>query len=213
MAAKDAFRITVVGESAHAATPSRGRDAVLGIASIILGLHAALGREHDASDLVAFNIGTVEGGRSQSALAREASATGTIRTHNQGTRNRIKAAVEVYVDNLGRALGMAAMVEWANEMPPVVNAGHLVDLARRELPKWGSIRAVEVLSAPAMTSDDFALYGELGPLIYFKLGVTGPRFGGAPLHAADFDVDEECIPVGVDAIEAMTRAVLSSAVP
>lgn len=209
MAAKDAFRIDVTGASAHAASPSQGRDAILGIASIVSGLHAAIAREHDSGQLVVFNIGTIEGGRSQSSLARHASATGTVRTHDAEVRDRIKTAMERFVRHTARALDLEAAVEWANEMPAVENDSALVELATGVFQSIDIVREVARVEAPPMTSDDFALYGARGPSLYMKLGVTGSGGGGAPLHAADFDVDEECLLVGVEALDALTRAIVS----
>ena len=208
MAAKDAFRVSVEGVPAHAATPEQGRDAILGLATMVTGLHAAVAREHAAGQVVVFNIGTIEGGRSQSSLAREASATGTIRTHDPAVRVRIKGAVERFVRSVAEALGLKATVEWSNEMPPVENDPTLVRLAKERLPSGEAVREVSLLTIPPMTSDDFALYGERGPSLYLKLGVVGPDFGGAPLHSALFDVDEDCLTVGVEALDILTRLIL-----
>ncbi|MEZ4595737.1 MAG: hypothetical protein R3C32_02230 [Chloroflexota bacterium] len=60
MGAKDAFSIELRA-AAHAATPSRGRDAILGLGALVTDLHMCVGRALDATDRAAFNIGTVSG--------------------------------------------------------------------------------------------------------------------------------------------------------
>ncbi|OZV80908.1 hypothetical protein CA850_12135 [Micromonospora echinospora] len=204
MAAKDAFRIEVLGRAAHAATPALGRDAILGLSGIVNLLHAGVARSCNPHELVAFNIGTISGGASQSQVAAHAEATGTLRTHDEATRERLKEVIERIARQQAAALDLGVRFTWANEMPPVRNAGSLVRLAHAELP--GSVEVAD-LAEPPLTTDDFALLGALGPSLYVKLGVTGER-GGAPLHSGSFDVDERCLAAGVTALERLTRAVL-----
>jgi amidohydrolase len=205
MAAKDAFRIEVLGRAAHAATPAQGRDAILGLAGIVGMLHAGVSRSRNPHELVAFNIGTISGGASQSQVAAHAEATGTLRTHDEAVRGRLKEVIERIAGQQAAALDLGTRLTWANEMPPVRNAPELVRLAHAELS--GLVDVVD-LAEPPLTTDDFALLGALGPTLYVKLGVAGER-GGAPLHSGDFDVDERCIDVGVTALERLTRAVLA----
>ncbi|MEU5552084.1 M20 family metallopeptidase [Micromonospora sp. NPDC047793] len=204
MAAKDAFRVEVLGRAAHAATPALGRDAILGLSGMVNMLHAAVARSRNADELVAFNIGTISGGASQSQVAGYAEATGTLRTLDEGTRERLKTVIERVARQQAAALDLGVRFTWANEMPPVRNAAELVALAHAELP---GLMQVTDLAVPPLTTDDFALLGALGPSLYVKLGVTGER-GGAPLHSGSFDVDERCLEVGVTAFERLTRAVL-----
>ncbi|WP_341715838.1 M20 family metallopeptidase [Micromonospora sp. FIMYZ51] len=204
MAAKDAFRIEILGRAAHAATPALGRDAILGLSGIVNLLHAAVARARNADEMVAFNIGTIAGGASQSQVAGYAEATGTLRTLDEGTRERLKTVIERVARQQAAALDLGVRFTWANEMPAVRNAAELVALAHAELP--GLVEVAD-LAVPPLTTDDFALLGALGPSLYVKLGVTGER-GGASLHSGAFDVDERCLEVGVAALERLTRAVL-----
>ncbi|MFY1701918.1 M20 metallopeptidase family protein [Micromonospora sp. WMMA1923] len=204
MAAKDAFRVEVLGRTAHAATPALGRDAILGLSGMVNLLHAAVARSRNADELVAFNIGTIAGGASQSQVAGYAEATGTLRTHDEAVRERLKTVIERLARQQAAALDLGVRFTWANEMPPVRNAAELVALAHTEL---SDLVEVVDLAVPPLTTDDFALLGALGPSLYVKLGVTGER-GGAPLHSGTFDVDERCLAVGVTALDRLTRAVL-----
>ncbi|WP_283133639.1 M20 metallopeptidase family protein [Rhizohabitans arisaemae] len=204
MAAKDAFRIELIGRAAHAATPAQGRDAILALSTLVGLLHAAVARGRDPHELVAFNIGTIAGGASQSQVAARAEATGTLRTHDAAARARLKEIIERLARQQAAALDVGIDFTWANEMPAIRNAAELVSLAHAELP--GTADVVD-LPVPPLTTDDFALLGALGPSLYVKLGVAGEG-AGAPLHSGGFDVDERCLAVGTAALERLTRAVL-----
>lgn len=206
MAAKDAFEITVHGSSAHVATPAGGRDAILAAGVLVATLHAAVSRRRDPHEQAALNIGTIRGGTSQSALASEVVMSGTLRTHDETVRQTLRSVIVAVVEGVAVQFDTPVTLRWANEMPAVVNDAQLVELAREVLP---AVAEVVELDLGPMTSDDFALYSALAPLLYLKLGVATP--GGppaAPLHASDFDVDERCIDIGVSALVRLTRALL-----
>lgn len=211
MGAKDAFRIRIVGTGVHAATPSQGRDAILAISELVVSLHHLIGREIDPGERAAVNVGTIQGGSSQSIVPAVAEITGTLRTVDPRIRSRLRASIE-------RVAGAAAMLtrsehqlEWANEMPPLRNDPALVERAVEVLPGVAGVAAVRLLDQPPMTADDFALYAERVPALYMKLGVCGAAPGSScpPLHDGRFDVDERAIDTGVAALSALAADVFA----
>jgi amidohydrolase len=53
--------------------------------------------------------------------------------------------------------------------------------------------AIEWIPEPSMGSEDFSYYLEHVPGAMFRLGVAGQQVGGAPLHTANFDIDEHAV--------------------
>ena len=211
MASKKAFRIAMRGIGAHAATPSHGRDAVLAASSLVVHLNQLLGREMDPGERAALNVGTITGGRSQSIVAPSAEITGTIRTVDSALSTRLRDAVDRVAAGTAHTFGVEATVEWKNDMPPVVNDAELVHRALAVLQTNPSIE-VELLDAPPMTADDFALYAQERPGLYVKLGVKSGdgSLGGHPLHDGRFDVDESSIDVGVLGLTALIDDLMSN---
>lgn len=208
MASKDAFSIGLRGKGGHAATPSRGRDAILGIAELVSGLHAAIARSVDAGDLIAFNIGTIHGGASQSVVAGSAEVTGTLRTVDAAVRARLRAVIERVAAGIAAAGELGLDLHWADEMPAIVNDARLVRRAHAVGAATLGAENVRAIAVPPMTADDFARFAELGPALYLKLGVAGGD-PWPPLHASTFDVDERCIGTGVAALHALVRDLLA----
>ena len=203
MAAKDAFRVDFTGEAAHVAMPAGGRDALVALSAFVLQFYALAPRRRNASEPVALNIGTASAGSSQSQLPPTSVLTGTIRTHQQETRDRIVAAVDALAEGIAVAHGVHVCVTWSDAMPAVQNSAALV---RRAAAALGADAVTEGLGVP-MASEDFALFGERGPSLYLKLGVRGD--GGAyALHSSKFLPEEDAIDVGVDALETVIRDLL-----
>jgi amidohydrolase len=209
MGGKDAFRITVTGRPSHAATPSRGRDAILGIAQLVTGLHQGFARSIDPGDLAILNVGTIAGGASQSVVAQRAEVTGTIRTVEPVLRDRLRALVERVAAGVADASDLTATIAWSDVMPPIVNAPHLVELAHSVATEVLGAADTRRLGTPPMTADDFAFFSERAPGLYLKLGVCGGERCPA-LHDGAFDVDERAIGVGVAVIHALALRLLAS---
>ena len=204
MAGKDAFGVEFRGLSTHAATPGLSRDALLAAADAIVSLHAGVARYRNPHELVAFNVGTISGGQSQSAVPDFVEMTGTLRSHDEGVRQRLKTLIERVVRGSADKFDVTATVTWANEMPAVVNASGLVKLALDGLEETG--HTVVEIAHPPLTTDDFSLLGERGPTLYFKLGVTPVGSDTIhPLHTSLFEVDEKSISVAADAIEKLVK--------
>ncbi|MHC9044512.1 M20 metallopeptidase family protein [Microbacterium saperdae] len=208
MAAKDAFRMVARGRASHAATPGLGRDALLAMSDLVTSLHAVIARRRNPDEMVALNVGTISGGASQSQVPEEVAITGTLRTHDPVVRATCKQTIAQLCEGVGRAHDVSIELTWADEMPSLVNAHALVELARAVGPE---VCDLVDLPKPPLTTDDFALLAERWPGLYLKLGVAEPgRSGTRALHSGDFDIDERCLTTGVDMMERLTRAVLST---
>lgn len=210
MAGKDAFRIELTGHPTHAASPSRGRDAILAASQVVTGLHQAFARALDARDTAVLNVGTIRGGTSQSVVAASAELTGTIRTVDPAVRARLRETVERVAAAGAAMAGVSHELTWSDAMPAIVNDPRLVRCAHEvggDL--LGAERTIR-LPEPPMTADDFALFAELAPALYLKLGVRGDPDGpgGAALHDGAFDIDERAIGVGVAVMHELTLRLL-----
>ena len=50
---------------------------------------------------------------------------------------------------------------------------------------------------PQLMADDFALYGQRIPALYFLLGARNPRLPAASLYSSSFNPDERSIGLGM----------------
>ena len=206
MAAKDAFSIEILGRGAHAATPELGIDSILVASQLVSGLHHLISRRINPADSTALNVGTIHGGNSQSVLANQVEITGTIRSIIPQSRAELRSAVELLAKGAALSSGASVRVTWANEMPAVLNDKGLVALADEVFGRILGRENVVRIADPPMTTDDFALYAERVPSLYIKLGVGSEE----PLHSSNFDVDEECIRHGIEALYDLTQEIINA---
>ncbi|MBF6604970.1 MAG: amidohydrolase [Chloroflexi bacterium] len=212
MGAKDAFRVVYVGNGAHAAAPSRGRDAVLGIARLITALYETFARSLDPGERASLNIGTVRGGATQSVVPDRAEITGTLRTIDPEVRERLRGRIERVAAGVAATFALETELTWADEMPPILNDPALVRLAEEVATEVLGSEQARRLTEPPMTVDDFALLASRAPALYLKLGISGDGTP-VPLHNGAFDVDERSIGVGVAVMHRIALALLSDAAP
>jgi len=210
MAAKDAFRIAFDGQAAHASSPSTGRDSIAAMSSLVLSLHTSVGRRANPEDLRILNVGTIEGGSTQSVVPDHTEITGTIRTIDPEVRESLRQVIESAVEGTASAWDVRPSLTWANSMPTVENDEELFALAKQTLPSILGEGNFRELRNPGLATDDFALFAQKIPGLYLKLGTRGDDIGGNPLHSVCFDVDEKCMATGIDALSHLLFAASES---
>ena len=210
MAGSEAFRITMIGVQSHAATPQKGRDAILGAAEVISSIHHILPRRTDPSDMVALNIGFIEGGSKFGTIAGKTVMEGSVRATSKEMLEFIINSVRDAVEGVSRILDLKNEVEIEGIYPPTVNDPRLDEIVSATARSILGPENVAVQAKCPMTSEDFSHFSDRIPAFYLKLGVSNEEKGiRFPLHSDRFDVDESCIAVGVSVLAASALAFLN----
>ena len=209
MAAAEAFLINMIGQQAHAASPHRGRDAILGAAEVITSLHHIISRRTDPSIPFALNVGYIEGGSPLGIIAGLASLSGTVRTLSKESMEFVTDLIKNTVDGVSQVLDLKNEVILDDFFPPVINDSHLNEIVSFAASQILGSENVIVQEKCPMTAEDFAHFTDKLPGYYLKVGVAndskGIRF---PLHSEFFDVDERAIAVGVSVLAAAAMTYL-----
>ena len=82
------------------------------------------------------------------------------------------------------------------DIPSVSNHPELLDLMTPSLNEALGDRKVSPIK-PQMMADDFALYGQKIPALFFFLGARNPRLPAAALYSPSFNPDERSIGLGM----------------
>ena len=203
MAAADSFIAEVRGESSHAGEPHKGKDAIFAAGSLVIQLKALLGREIPPGEPAAINVGTIHGGASQSVVADLVELSGTLRSLGGDRRERLLRRMQRVSDGISSETGCSVRLNVSDSFPAVVNDPKLYERALAVLPETLGSDRVRVLTNVPMTADDFAHYLEAVPALYVKLGCAPAEGSVYPLHHRCFDIDEQVIWTGVEAISSI----------
>lgn len=197
--------ITVHGQKTHAAYPHSGIDAVLVAAQVILGLQTVVSRRLDARQPCVLSIGKLDAGESYNIIADTAQLTGILRVLSDDTAVQARAHIQQVVDGICAAHGAHAEVRFTPGARLTTND---VELEQRtvELMKQSVGAHALVPHLPQMGAEDFAAFSTRIPACYLFLGVRNESRGITHMiHTPKFDVDEDCIALGV---HAMSHALL-----
>ena len=169
MAAADRFDIVLRGRGGHAAQPHHTPDAILAASQLVAQLHTIVSRRIDPGESAVLSVTRIEGGHSHNVLPAEVSITGTVRSFDAASQDRIEAALRATVDGVALASGIAggSAATCATTRPPST---------RRPRPRSRSPRpaaiGLQADMAPraAFTSEDFAFMLQHRPGAYLWLG-------------------------------------------
>ena len=198
MAAADRFDITVRGRGGHAAQPHHTPDAILAASQLVAQLHTIVSRRIDPSESAVLSVTRIEGGHSHNVLPAEVCITGTVRSFDAASQDRIEAALRDTANGVALASGTQVMVDYRRYYPATVNTPAEAALALDAAEAIG----LQAQMAPraAFTSEDFAFMLQQKPGAYLWLGQgrvdAGPD-GEYPLHHPCYDFNDDALPLGV----------------
>ena len=158
-------------------------------------------------------IGRVDGGSKSDIIADHVRLQGIVRTLSDANRKKIARQIESAVKGIVHAFGGDYAFSLDEIAPAVYNHPELLSLLMPSFITAVGDKNVNSIK-PQMMSDDFALYSQKVPALYFLLGAKNPRLPtAAPLNSPYFNPDDRCIATGIrvlchlllDALEQQSR--------
>ncbi|CAJ0706510.1 amidohydrolase [Ralstonia wenshanensis] len=211
MAAADRFDITVRGRGGHAAQPHHTPDAILAASQLVAQLHTIVSRRIDPSESAVLSVTRIEGGHSHNVLPAEVRITGTVRSFDAVSQDRIEAALRDTANGIALGSGTQVEVDYRRYYPATINTPAEALLALDAAQAIG----LEAAEAPraAFTSEDFAFMLQRKPGAYLWLGQgragAGPD-GEYPLHHPCYDFNDDALPLGVRWLCEVARRALAA---
>jgi amidohydrolase len=203
----DEFGLTIRGRGGHGGLPHDAIDPVVAAAHVVVALQTIVSRETSPFNPAVVTIGRITGGTAFNVIAEEVHLRGTVRALDGDERERLLRRCAEISQSVARAFRCESVYERASGCPPVVS-----DPESAELVRLAAVAAVgeEMVDRahPVTVGDDVACFLERVPGCYFLVG-AGDASGRpvAPHHHPEFDIDERCLPVGV---EVLSRAALAA---
>ena len=211
MAAADRFDITVRGRGGHAAQPHHTPDAILAASQLVAQLHTIVSRRIDPNESAVLSVTRIEGGHSHNVLPAEVRITGTVRSFDAVSQDRIEAALRDTANGIAVGSGTQVQVDYRRYYPATINTPAEAQLAL-DAAQAISLQAAEAPRA-AFTSEDFAFMLQRKPGAYLWLGQgragAGPD-GEYPLHHPCYDFNDDALPLGVRWLCEVARRALAA---
>jgi len=194
----DFLGVIIRGKGAHAAYPSTGIDAIMIAAKVVDALHAVISRYVSPLHEAVLTLGTIQGGTRNNIIADEVRMTGTIRTTDPQVRADIAGRVKAIVEGISAALGGSGEVEIRAGYAALINHDWVVDIIAEEASSLLGANAVVWREKASMGVEDFSFFVQERPGSFYHLGCGNAAKGiDSPLHSNAFDIDEDCLPIGV----------------
>ncbi len=206
MAASDTLRIRVRGRQTHGALPWEGVDPIVVASQIVLGLQTIVSRQANLTTApAAITIGIFQAGNRSNIIPDEALLEGTIRTFDETMRKDIHERIRRTAARIAEAAGATAETRISIGNPVTYNDP---DLTRRMTPSLERVAAgtFEPDAPPTTTAEDFSIYQQKVPGVYFFLGVAPEGVDPAglePNHSPRFVLNEDALVTGVRALSSV----------
>lgn len=194
MASSNKFRITVNGVAAHAAQPHKGVDAILIASEILHAVYTVLPRTVDSFTSYVLSIGEILSRGRYNIISDHVEMVGTVRTLDGETRDYIRGWLAGTVERLPAVYGGKGSLVFDQGYDVVVNDAALTGLFTRHAEALLGEAAVHTLTPPSLVAEDFSVFSNAVPSIYFHLGCGCSH----SLHSEQFLAKEETLNIGVE---------------
>lgn len=195
-ASESLFEITINGQGGHASMPHVGVDAITVGAEMVQALQTIVSRKLAPSTGAVVSVTEFITDGQRNVLPGSATLKGDTRARLPKDRIAIEAFMRQIVNGVAATHGVSASMTFNTEFIETINT---------DIPTEAVVRVAEtsgldtIGDRPAMSfSEDFAHFNAAVPGCFLLLGngETGPC--GQPLHAADYDFNDELLPIGAN---------------
>ena len=197
-AASDMLTLKVYGTSCHGAHPNEGVDAILIAAQILTAVQSLISRNISPTDSAVCSFGSIHGGTVRNQIADYVELSGIIRTLTPETRLFARKRVREICEQTASMMGGRAELIVEPSYSPLINNDRMVDLVRTvACAQFGSDKVI-LRDVPSLGVEDFAYFAAERPSCFFHLGCAHPEEKRRIGHSCFFDIDERCIPIGIE---------------
>lgn len=207
-AAPDTFSVKILGSGGHAAYPHTTVDSVAIAAQVITNLQHVVARNVDPLDPLVLSVTRIIGGTADNVIPGTVDFGGTVRSYNPELRHKVPELMERIVGGVTSAHGASYEFNYVRGYDPVDNDENITDIVRQTLQEvFGEERIVQ--GPPTMGGEDFSAFQKVKPGTFFQVGAGyGPKESWHPHHHPKFAIDEDALPIGVEAFVNLTFKLL-----
>src|SRR5699024_10951374 len=156
-------------------------------------------RDVDPRESAVVSIGEIHGGKQKNIIPDEVNMVGTLRTFTDETRELTLNRIEEILNYTTKAMGGTYEFKLGDDgYTALINDDSMVDIVVQAGERMLGVERVKNIRQPSMGVEDFAYFTKAAPSAFFRLGCRNENKGiihGA--HTGAFDIDEDCLAIGV----------------
>ncbi|UWR17279.1 amidohydrolase [Sulfitobacter sp. M368] len=188
------FEVTIQGQGGHASMPQAGRDSITIGSEIVLALQTIVSRKLAPGAGVVVSVTEFLTDGQRNVLPGSAVLKGDVRARSGEDRKAVAALMDQIAKGIGMAHGVEVTVAFNTEFIETVNAPEPVEAALEA----GRALELDVIGnrEPMSFSEDFAHFSAAIPGCFMLMGNGTEGANGRPLHASDYDFNDDLLPIG-----------------
>lgn len=179
--------VRFTGKSVHIARWSEGADALYAAVRFVEAAYAFTAGVENAL----LRFGKMASGEVRNAVSRETVLEGSLRCLDDVSYDEMRNMLSDLAAKIERETGCAVEVRRTAGYPPVTNDARLLEEAKTRFPISDA--------APTYITEDFSVYQQTVPGVFFFLGTGDTEL----LHSPRFDFDERVLETGLSLFRAL----------
>ena len=209
-ASESLFEITIKARGGHAALPHMGVDAIFVGAQLVTALQGIVSRALDpARNGVVSVTEFITDGR-RNVLAGEAILKGDARALGDDTNTAIEAAMRRICAGMAATHEVEISVSYDTVFPALRNDAGAVGAAVTAAQAVAGADKVNPACDPKLFSEDFAHMARAVPGCFMLIGNGTDGAAARPLHASDYDFNDDILGPGAAYIATLAEQVLAA---
>ena len=202
------FEITITASGGHAAMPHMGVDAILVGAELVTALQSIVARKLDPAQHGVVSVTEFITDGRRNVLPGTARLKGDARALTPETNAAIETHMRQIANGIATAHDVSISVAYDTVFPAIHNHGDAVAAAVHAARSSASTPAVNADCDPKLFSEDFAHMSNVAPGCFMLIGNGKSGANARPLHATDYDFNDEILVPGASYIATLIEEML-----
>ncbi|MFL3045009.1 MAG: M20 family metallopeptidase [Candidatus Neomarinimicrobiota bacterium] len=209
MAAVDQFIITIKGKQSHGAYPHKSVDPIIMATEVVTAFQTIRSRSLSPLEPSVVTVGIIRGGERFNIIPEEVHLEGTVRTYDPEVQDMVEKRMNEILKGITLAYGGSFELNYDRGTPATINDP---ELCKQMIPTLERVVGKDNLKMmdPVMGGEDFALFANEVPGIYYRLGVVKPGTTSGWIHTPTFRADDSSLEVGIRAMSNLVLDYLTS---
>lgn len=197
MAGCDELFIKIEGKGGHGGVPNSVKDPIVAAANVIMSLQTIVSRNLSPFESAVLSIGSIHAGTVSNIIPPAVDMVGTLRSYSSEGRDLVLQRAKEIIENVAAGMGCVGTLENRGAMPPTINNPEVTKLAVEASYALGIDLVIDENFHTA-GSEDMSYYLNEIPGMFMFVGSANAEAGKSyPHHHPRFDIDENCLPIGI----------------